>query len=322
MQRDVRSLEEARRYNIYNSTTHSELMTTYFSNSAIMNENDINNIEEEKPLLQAINYTASKGNTPNGDDDDCAFRSKHGFLMEESKAYSALRRAGLIVSEFRRMNIDDLDLIIANSSKAMNLSARVWSYLSGIGVCTYDATHLEFMVPAGHVQKLNDGDGNYYFAAPGYHNIASMYWTRFGHPVALRGHVQHGDRNILIVDQGFIGYATDNGMPLLLPPGIHEWRSQTMDFVKYIDLEDHLIPIGPYTLLTVDEGYAAVSQDNGKQVILEGGKVHLLNHRNWKFEKFMTLKVQTDELERIQATSADNIIMEVRLRMSSPFVQN
>lgn len=33
--------------------------------------------------------------------------------------------------------------------------------------------------------------------------------------------------------------------------------------------------------------------------------------RSWKFEKFMTLKIQTDELERIQATSADNINMMV-----------
>merc|ERR1740138_1088640 len=32
---------------------------------------------------------------------------------------------------------------------------------------------------------------------------------------------------------------------------------------------------------------------------------------NWKFEKFMSLKIQTDDLERIQATSADNINMMV-----------
>lgn len=235
----------------------------------------------------------------------------HGCLMEESKAYEALRDAGLIISEFRRSGIDTLDIIPANSSKGGNLAARMCSYATGVGFCTYDATHLEFMVPAGHVQKICDGEGNYYFAGPGYHNIASMFWTRSGKPVPLRGHVKHGDRSILVVAQGHIGYATDNGQPMLLPPGIHEWRSDTMDFVKYIDLENHIIALGPYTLLTVDEGYAAVTQDNGKQVILGGGKVHLLNHRNWRFEKFMTLKVQTDELERIQATSADNILMEV-----------
>ena len=36
-----------------------------------------------------------------------------------------------------------------------------------------------------------------------------------------------------------------------------------------------------------------------------------MTHKNWKFEKFITLKIQTDEFERIQATSADNINMLV-----------
>ena len=43
----------------------------------------------------------------------------------------------------------------------------------------------------------------------------------------------------------------------------------------------------------MDEGYAAVTQNNGRQVILPGGEVHLLDHKNWKFEKFMTMKIQT-----------------------------
>merc|ERR550514_1707497 len=103
----------------------------------------------------------------------------------------------------------------------------------------------------------------------------------------------------------------DNGQPVLFPPGIHVWTSETLDFVKNIPLDDHVIKIGPYTLLTVDEGYAAVTQNNGKQLCLPGGHTHFLNHKNWKFEKFMTLKIQTDDLEKIAATSADNIIMHV-----------
>ena len=153
-----------------------------------------------------------------------AFYESHGFMMEESKAYLALRRSGLISSAFRKRGIDDLDLIQPNSSKSGNLTARLLSYATVVGFCTYDVTHLEFMVPAGHVQKVCDGNGNYFFAAPGYHNIASMFWTSVGRPSQLRGHVKHGDRSILVVDQGFIGYATDNGMPVLLPPGIHGAR--------------------------------------------------------------------------------------------------
>ena len=57
--------------------------------------------------------------------------------------------------------------------------------------------------------------------------------------------------------------------------------------IRMIDLNSDVIKLGPLTLLTVDEGYAAITQDNGKQVILAGGHVHLLTHRAWKFEKFV-----------------------------------
>ena len=56
--------------------------------------------------------------------------------------------------------------------------------------------------------------------------------------------------------------------------------------------------------------YAAVTQDNGVQKILAGGHTHMLTHRNWKFEKFMTLKIQTNDLEDIQATTGDNITLK------------
>jgi len=79
--------------------------------------------------------------------------------------------------------------------------------------------------------------------------------------------------------------AIDNGQPVLLPPGIHVWRSESLFFQQQVALNDHLITLGPYTLVTVDEGYAAVTQDNGKQRVLKGGHTHLLSHKNWKFEK-------------------------------------
>merc|ERR1711907_14161 len=87
------------------------------------------------------------------------------------------------------------------------------------------------------------------------------------------------------------------------------WKSDTMKFVKLVDLAEHVIHIGPWTLVTVDEGYAAVSQDNGRQVVLEGGKTHMLTHRQWKFEKFIPQKIQTNDLEKVEATSADNVVL-------------
>eukprot|EP00665_Eupelagonemidae_sp_cell47_P000294 gene294-5760_t len=101
------------------------------------------------------------------------------------------------------------------------------------------------------------------------------------------------------------------GQPVLLPPGLHQWQSATMSFEKQIDLHQHVIKMGPYTLLTVDKGYDAVTQNNGRQTVLPGGSVHLLNHRNWQFEKFITRKIQTDDLQRIEAITGDNVLMHV-----------
>merc|ERR1712070_1296710 len=121
--------------------------------------------------------------------------------------------------------------------------------------------------------------------------------------------IVHGDRSVVTIKQGSIGYCEDMGQPILLPPGLHEWQSQTLKYKDSVDLNNSLIRLGPYTIITVDEGYCAVTQNNGQQMVLQGGATHLLNHRNWKFEKFMTQKIQTNDLQRIEATSADNVMM-------------
>ena len=37
---------------------------------------------------------------------------------------------------------------------------------------------------------------------------------------------------------------------MLLPPGIHQWQSDTLKYERSIDLNNAVIPLGPYTLLT------------------------------------------------------------------------
>jgi len=97
----------------------------------------------------------------------------------------------------------------------------------------------------------------------------------------------------------------------LLPPGLHQWRSPTMIFEKAFDLNNNVIRMGPLTMVTVDSGYAAVTEDNGEQKILRGGLTYLLTHRNWKFQKYIPEKIQSSNLKRIEATSADNVLMAV-----------
>lgn len=60
---------------------------------------------------------------------------------------------------------------------------------------------------------------------------------------------------------------------------MHQWQSSTLKFVEMIDLNQPVIKLGPWTLLTIDQGYTAVTQDNGKQTMLAGGSVYLLTRK-------------------------------------------
>ena len=83
---------------------------------------------------------------------------------------------------------------------------------------------------------------------------------------------------------------------------------QRIRFDRMHKLDDlPVLQIGPYTIVTVDEGYAAVTMNNGKQVLLEGGRTHLLTHQKWRFEKFMNLKIQSDDLNDFEVTTAEKL---------------
>jgi len=238
--------------------------------------------------------------------------------MEDTPAYRTLVNAGLLTTDYRKLSFDDIfegvDLKVS-SSKSNDLCERCkYGYYCCpvLGCILYSCTHTEVFIPAGHVGLFMDGSQNYLFAQPGMHNIGSVWIKYIGQsPLPINQQLQHGNRVILVVEQGYVGLAFDNGQPVLMPPGIHVWTSETLRYREAVALDQHILKLGPYTLLTVDEGYAAVTQNNGRQQILEGGHTHLLDHKNWRFEKLMALKIHTDDLEKIKATSADNITMLV-----------
>ena len=212
-------------------------------------------------------------------------------IPEDTPAYIALNQAGKLCTDYRRKDIEDIFTgkdFKATSSKMKDIKTYIMYTLlipPPFGVILYSCVVNQFFVPAGHVGFLMNERNEYLFAEPGMHNIKSMFIRQVGAPRPLRGHIEHGNRTIVIVEQGHLGYAVDNGQPVLLPPGIHVWRSESLRFQKTVPLSHHLIRLGPYTLITVDEGYAAVTQNNGKQMVLPGGHTHFLDHMNWKFEK-------------------------------------
>merc|ERR1711977_402151 len=235
--------------------------------------------------------------------DDCNENVRVAAIVpggkESSPAYRAVE--ALLTNKYR---IDGAEQIHAEPPNATRLGNLCCCLFRCCGVRTFD-------VPRGQIRLAEDGSGNFQIFGPGVHRVKNLFMS-IGHNVPVSDGdvpIVHGDRSVVTIKQGSIGYCEDMGQPILLPPGLHEWQSQTLKFKHSVDLNNTIIRLGPYTVLTVDEGYCAVTQNNGHQVILQGGETHLLNHRNWKFEKFMTQKIQTNDLQRIEATSADNVMM-------------
>jgi len=244
--------------------------------------------------------------------------------VQDSPAYKVLIEHNLLNSSYRVNDLRNLDTMDANSTPLKNTLMTILSFLPCCWPCCLCGSLVKTAdVPAGCVKKMEDGRGGYHFLGnksgrSGNHFYYDAFYTIDQTPVKLNTVVpgegmvvENGTKWIVVVPQGFVGLAYDMGQPVLLPPGLHQWESGTMKFVKAIDLNQPIIDLGPYTLLTVDKGYEAVTQNNGQQTVLSGGQVHLLTHRNWKFEKFMTSKIQTDDLKRIEVMTGDNVLMFV-----------
>lgn len=228
---------------------------------------------------------------------------RHG---EDTPAYQVLQQHGLLNTSFRLETSDEIEAMPQNATRSSNLSLTACCC-----PCWLCGLFKTFEVSSGQIMLVEDGRGGYDFYGRGVHRICDPFY-KVGKPKAYQtGVIAHGDLTLAVVEQGQIGYVSEKGQPILLPPGMHQWRSTTMSFVKAFDLNNNVLRMGPLTLVTVDSGYSAVTEDNGCQKILPGGATYLLSHRNWKFQKYMSQKIQSSNLKRIEATSADNVLMAV-----------
>lgn len=237
---------------------------------------------------------------------DCSHRELVTIPGEETPAYQILRQHGLLNTNFRLDTSSQIDAVPENATRAGNLACQICCCPCYLSRCIKT-----FEVNAGEVKLISDGRGGYFFYGQGVHRINDPFYQVGQAANYATGVIKNGDLTLAVIEQGQIGFVLEKGQPILLPPGLHQWRSTTMTFVKAFDLNNNVLRMGPLTLVTVDSGYSAVTEDNGRQKILAGGNTYLLTHRNWKFQKYISQKIQSSSLKRIEATSADNVLMAV-----------
>lgn len=253
-----------------------------------------------------MSMAGSSSDVPAGSGSDLPASS----APKKTTALQALENADLI----------SMDYAVEGYDKLQNLVRGEWSMGSRVCLncvtmplcCNLCCQCRYFEVDNGCVRVGTSGDGQNVFYGPGVHAFFGLcYDMGETYRVAEVDSVVNGTKAIITVKQGYVGLAIKKGEPILLPPGLHYWDDPDLNFDKLIDLSSSLITMGPYTLVTVEEGYAAITQDNGKQMVLPGGNSYMLTHQNWKFQAWLSLKMQTNKVGPLSMTTGDNIALDI-----------
>eukprot|EP00927_Polykrikos_kofoidii_P020610 TRINITY_DN19820_c0_g3_i1.p1 TRINITY_DN19820_c0_g3~~TRINITY_DN19820_c0_g3_i1.p1 ORF type:complete len:553 (+),score=67.68 TRINITY_DN19820_c0_g3_i1:93-1751(+) len=229
----------------------------------------------------------------------------------KNTALRALTQANLICNDYIVQGYDHLgDMTRGEWSAEKSLCLQCVTCPFCVNCCCQIKF---FVVEPGCVQVGSNADGENLFFGPGVHVRCGLWYTVESRQrrVAESDSIINGTRAIITVKQGYVGLAVDKGEPIVLAPGLHQWNNPDVSFDKFIDLSSNLITIGPYTLVTVEECYAAITQDNGKQKVLAGGNSYMLTHQNWTFQTWLSLKMQTNQLGPFNVTTGDNINLRV-----------
>ena len=164
------------------------------------------------------------------------------------------------------------------------------------------------LIKAGHV-GLSMNSGRPELLGPGWHCLLSPLRT-CSKQVPVTENIFHGTIGVVTVTEGRLGFATDQGKPLLLGPGLHTWNSPTLVYHGDHDLSQPIVRIGPYTLVIVRAGSVAVCYDDGALDVRSAG-FHVLRHVRHQARGFLQVTDQFDELNELQLLTADKVSLQL-----------
>eukprot|EP00927_Polykrikos_kofoidii_P060517 TRINITY_DN55475_c0_g1_i1.p1 TRINITY_DN55475_c0_g1~~TRINITY_DN55475_c0_g1_i1.p1 ORF type:complete len:537 (-),score=90.65 TRINITY_DN55475_c0_g1_i1:37-1599(-) len=234
--------------------------------------------------------------------------------LSNKSAYQALSEAGLVCDRFRVDGFAELDIVPGEWSYASSLILQGLCCFTLRCCCTVDF----FVVDPGCVRNGRHTDGTDLLFGPGVHVISTLYRKPLSkiNRVSDTPRIISGVKGITTVKQGFVALVFEKGEPLILLPGIHYWDNPDICFHSFVDLSEDLIKLGPYTLVTVEECRSAITADNGKQRVLHGGKAYMLTHQNWKFQAWLSQKMQTNKFGPLKMTTGDNITLDITVNVT------
>lgn len=124
-------------------------------------------------------------------------------------------------------------------------------------------------VPQGRV-GLCTVNATAHFLEPGRHNICNERFAFVGFRDSTDEHINVGSKHRIVVPAGRVGLAWNEGEPLLLDPGrTFNIDSATFRYTGSKSVVEPVIVHGRLKIVTVKQGSAGISYDDGRLVVLE-----------------------------------------------------
>merc|ERR1711981_485967 len=136
-------------------------------------------------------------------------------------------------------------------------------------------------------------------------NNGSFEWKGF--VSAQKEHFSICSKHRLLIPEGCVGLAWDNGKPILLDSGkIYNIDSQYFKYNSFVDLKSDVISHGSLDIVIVRDGKLGISYDDGELKILKPSR-HFLPKATHYFQGFLNSGQQTLPIDKVTSMSSDNV---------------
>lgn len=166
-------------------------------------------------------------------------------------------------------------------------------------------THI--IVVAEGQNGLGSVNGVGHILEPGIHEINNGSFEWKGFVDSRKEHIAICSKHRLLIPEGKVGLAWDNGKPILLDSGkIYNIDSQYFSYAKSVDLTTEHITHGSLDIVIVNDGKLGISYDDGELKILPPNR-HVLPKATHYFQGFLNSGQQTLPIDQVTSMSSDNV---------------
>jgi regulator of protease activity HflC (stomatin/prohibitin superfamily) len=146
---------------------------------------------------------------------------------------------------------------------------------------------------------------------PGTHVVNDPLFQFDGFIDQLTPVLQHGSLHRIIVAEGTRALAWIGDDPKMFTAGIYYFHSPLFNYVGSAKINTRNVRLGPFHIVTVDDGRVGIAYDNGVLNILPPGEHWLNAKNNQTFRAFLPTTEQVRQLRTLEVLTNDGLVVQV-----------